>query len=143
RRRIITQILWLGVLAAAAVLLWALARAEWLFVQRDWAAITFPYPLDYGEGPLLDQAARLARFENIYRNDLTVPPYTIANYPPLFPLMQAPLVLAFGPAFWYGRAISALGILAAALFIGLTLHVLTRDRLAALLGGLMLPAFPY
>jgi hypothetical protein len=54
--------------------------------------ITFPYPLDHGEGPLLDQAMRLARFENIYRRDLTLPPYTLANYPPLFPLAQAPFV---------------------------------------------------
>src|SRR5215510_10686027 len=79
-----------------ALALLAQARAAVLLLQTDWMAITFPYPLDYGEGPLLDQAMRLARFENIYRGDLTVPPYTLANYPPLFPLIQAPLVLAFG-----------------------------------------------
>jgi hypothetical protein len=133
----------LAVVLAAALLLWAQSRAALLLLQTGWIGITFPYPLDYGEGPLLDQAMRLARFENIYRHDLTVPPYTLANYPPLFPLAQAPFVWAFGPAFWYGRALSVLSVLAAALFIGLTLHVLTHDWLAALVGGLTLLAFPY
>jgi hypothetical protein len=133
----------LAVALAAALLLWAQARAALLLLQSDWMGITFPYPLDYGEGPLLDQALRLARFENIYHRDLMVPPYTLANYPPLFSLAQAPFVWAFGPAFWYGRALSALSVLAAALFIGLTLHALTRDWLAALVGGLTLLAFPY
>ena len=105
----------LAVVLAAALLLWAQSRAALLLLQTDWIGITFPYPLDYGEGPLLDQAMRLVRFENIYRHDLTVPPYTLANYPPLFPLAQAPFVWAFGPAFWYGRALSVLSILAAAL----------------------------
>src|SRR5215510_10357917 len=86
----------LALMAAVALLLWTQAHALALFVRHEWMAITFPYPLDYGEGPLLDQAVRLARFENIYRGDLTVPPYTLANYPPLFPLAQAPFVWAFG-----------------------------------------------
>jgi hypothetical protein len=142
-RRFKTVLPRLAVALAAALLLWAQARAALLLLQSDWMAITFPYPLDYGEGPLLDQAMRLARFENIYRHDLALPPYTLANYPPLFPLAQAPLVWAFGPAFWYGRALSVLSVLAAALLIGLTLHALTSDWLAALAGGLTLLAAPY
>jgi hypothetical protein len=129
--------------AAAAWLLFQLAGAAWLFAGHGWLALTFPYPLDYGEGPLLDQALRLARLENIYRSDLTAPPYTIANYPPLFPLVQAPFAALFGPALWYGRAIALLSVLAAALFVGLTLHALTRDALAGAVGGLMLLTFPY
>src|SRR5919106_1271576 len=53
------------------------------------AALAFPFPLDYGEGPMLDQTLRLARFENIYRNSFALPPYTVSNYPPLFQLIQA------------------------------------------------------
>jgi len=143
RQRFYTGFQRLAVLVAAAVLLWMQARAVLMFVQHDWIAVRFPYPLDYGEGPLLDQTVRLGHFENIYRVDLTVPPYTVANYPPLFLLAQVPWLWAFGPAFWYGRAISTLSILAAALFIGLTLHALTRDWLAAAMGGLTLLAFPY
>ena len=111
-QRFYTGLQRLAILVAAAVLLWMQARAVLMFFQHDWIAVRFPYPLDYGEGPLLDQIVRLAHFENIYRVDLTVPPYTVANYPPLFLLAQVPWLWAFGPAFWYGRAISALGILA-------------------------------
>ncbi|MFN2155790.1 MAG: hypothetical protein ACK2UX_11180 [Anaerolineae bacterium] len=131
-------------LAAAAVfLLVRLIIAAAIWVQHDWAAIRFPYPLDYGEGPTLDQAARLARLQNIYPRDLVKPPYRIANYPPLYPLLQAPFVWAFGPALWYGRLLSALGILAAALFCALILHLLTGDWLAGAAGGLLLLAYPY
>jgi len=54
------------------------------------AALVFPFPLDYGEGPILDQTLRLAHFENIYRNSFASPPYTVSNYPPLFQLIQVP-----------------------------------------------------
>jgi hypothetical protein len=128
---------------ALALLLAQLARAAWLFARHAWAAVTYPYPLDYGEGPILDQALRLARLENIYRADLSAPPFLVANYPPLFPLLQAPLVAALGPSLWYGRAFSTLSVALAAILVGLTLRVLTRDSVAALAGGLALLSFPY
>jgi hypothetical protein len=132
-----------ALIGAAAFLLVRLIVAAGILVQHDWAAIRFPYPLDYGEGPILDQVVRLARLQNIYPHDLAEPPYTIANYPPLYPLLQVPFLWAFGPALWYGRVLSALGILAAALFSALVLHALTGDRLAAVAGGLLLLAYPY
>jgi len=124
-------------------LLLAQGWAVLLFVGHGWNALAFPYPLNYGEGPLLDQAVRLAEFRNIYRSDLAGPPYVVSNYPPLFPLAQAPFVWLFGPAFWYGRLISLLSAAAVALFVGLTLHALTKDRLAAVVGALIFPAIPY
>ena len=127
---------------AAALLLLAQGWALLIFVGQGWEALAFPYPLNYGEGPLLDQAVRLAGFENIY-DDLQRPPYVVSNYPPLFQLLQVPLVWLFGPAFWYGRLISLLCAAAVALFVGLTLHALTKDRLAALSGALIFPAMPY
>jgi hypothetical protein len=107
------------------------------------AALTFPFPLDYGEGPMLDQTLRLANFETIYRNSFDSPPYTVSNYPPFFQLIQVPLAWIIGPAFWYGRLISILSAVSAAGLIGLILHRLTRDRIAAAIGGLTLLAFPY
>lgn len=132
-------------LAAAAliVLLAAHARALSLFVQHARLALDFPYTLNYGEGPLLDQAARLLRGENIYHADLSTAPYTIANYPPLYPLAQVPFMAAFGAAFWYGRLISLAGVAAAALFLGLTVRAITRDSVAALVAALTLLAVPY
>jgi hypothetical protein len=130
-------------IAAFAVLLFQLAGGLWLFAQHGWAAVHFPYPLDYGEGPLLDQSLRLVRGENIYQPALDEPPFVIANYPPLFPLVQAPFAASFGAAFWYGRAISLLSVVVSALFIGLTLHRLTRDIAAAIAGALLLPSFAF
>jgi hypothetical protein len=113
------------------------------YYQSAKIALSYPYSLDYGEGPLLDQTLRMAKFENIYRSSLDKPPYTISNYPPLFPLVQVPFAWLFGPAFWYGRAISILGVLLTALFICLTLHTLTHDWIASVIAGLLLVAFPY
>jgi trehalose/maltose transport system permease protein len=128
---------------AEKILAGMLGLALFSFLYYGWSVITFPYPVDYGEGPLLDQVVRLAHFQNIYRTDLSQPPYTIANYPPLYLLVQVPFTWLFGPAYWYGRLISWLGMMAAAVFIGLTLHELTRDKRAAIIGGLTLLAIPY
>jgi 4-amino-4-deoxy-L-arabinose transferase-like glycosyltransferase len=113
------------------------------YARHALAAVTFPFPLDYGEGPILDQVLRLAQSENIYRAEFATPPYTVSNYPPLFHLAQVPFALIFGPAFWYGRAISMVSALLAALFIGLTLYTVTSDHIASIAGGLTLLAFPY
>lgn len=129
--------------AALLALVVALAVSIAAYTHLAISALTFRYPLDYGEGPLLDQVLRLASGENIYRSNFSTPPFTIANYPPLFLLFQVPFVPFFGPAFWYGRMISVLGALATALFLGLTLNRLTGDRVAAGVGGLIFLTFPY
>jgi 4-amino-4-deoxy-L-arabinose transferase-like glycosyltransferase len=123
-------ILWLFVIAAAFIFLLHVIRTT-----------PFTYPLDYGEAPLVDQARRLAAGENIYRADLSTPPYTITNYPPLYPLLLSPF--ANGSPFQMGRLISALGAAAAAVFLGLIIYTLTTNRLAALAGSALFLAIPY
>lgn len=134
---------WLLIGAACVVLAVALAQALSAFARHVPLALNDPYTLNYGEGPLLDQAVRLARGENIYRADFATPPYTITNYPPLYVLAQVPFVQQVGPAFWYGRLISVLSAAAAALFLGLTVRAVTKDWLAALASGLALLSIPY
>ena len=56
------------------VLLLVLAAGAGLFMADGARVVRFPYPMDYGEGPLLDQTRRLGRFERLYRSDLTTPP---------------------------------------------------------------------
>lgn len=129
--------------APALTLLAVLGLGGLRFCLYGWRVIGFPFSVDYGEGPLLAQTLRLAALQPIYRASLAAPPYTVANYPPLYMLALAPLAHIFGPAFWYGRLLSWLSVVAAALLIGLILHALTGDRLAALLGGLALLAMPY
>jgi hypothetical protein len=126
----------------AGVLLLVLVAAAGLLVGDGARVIRFPYPMDYGEGPLLDQTRRLGHLESLYRADLAAPPYTVSNYPPVYPLVLSPLGRLWGPAFWYGRLLSWLSVVAAAAFVGLILHAVTRDRVAAVIGGLALLAFP-
>jgi hypothetical protein len=71
-----------------------------LFYNHARSVVNFRYPIDYGEGPLLDQVSRLAAFQNLYQTDITIPPYTITNYPPVYPwsrfLSIGFLVLSYG-----------------------------------------------
>ncbi|MCK6578453.1 MAG: glycosyltransferase family 39 protein [Anaerolineae bacterium] len=131
------------VLLAFAALLIAAGRALLLFADHARSAIEFPYTANYGEGPLLDQTMRLLRGELLYSADLSRTPYTITNYPPLFLLVQAPFAAAFGPGFWYGRAISTAATLVAALMLALLTRALTRDSIAGAASGLSLLAIPY
>lgn len=67
---------------AALGLIWELGRASLLYLEYNWKTVTFPYSVDYGEGPILDQVMRMAKLQNIYRPNPTEIPYTISNYPP-------------------------------------------------------------
>lgn len=128
---------------ALLILFWCQWGGYADFIHTARQAFDFEFTMDYGEGPLLDQAVRLANGQNIYRADVSTPPYTIANYPPLFVLVQVPFVKIFGPALWYGRLISVLGALAAMIFLTLTVHALTGDWIAGAAAGttlFMLPA---
>jgi hypothetical protein len=113
-----------------------------LFIIHALLSIFFPYPLDYGEAPLVDQAMRLAAGQNIYRTEVALPPYTIANYPPVYPLALAPFAHS-GVAFLAGRAISVLSAIATAIFLGLIIYYASQDRLSALASGAIFLAIPY
>lgn len=140
---------WLAILkpyietGAQVVLFLALATALAIYALHVCQAVRFRYPLDYGEAPLVDQAMRLAAGESIYRPDLAAPPYTVSNYPPLYPLVLALLVKLFGPSFVAGRLISVLCAVLAALLLGAIAGRLSRDRVAAATSGLLFLAFPY
>lgn len=100
-------------------------------------------PLDYGEGPLLNQARLLAEGRPIYRPDLTDYPYTIANYPPLYPLAVSLLGRLLGFSYATGRVISALATLGCGAALGLIVLQMTGDRVAAAVTGALFFSFPY
>jgi hypothetical protein len=133
----------LALVLAVVVIAWSLGRSLWMYLEYNWKTVSFPYSVDYGEGPVLDQVMRMSKFQNIYLPNPTQIPYTISNYPPLYHLVQTPFAWIFGPAYWYGRGISFLSILAAAVFIVLTLQAITKDWLASVIGGVTLLAIPY
>ena len=128
---------------ATAMLLLFLSLATVMFSVHAALAVFHPYPLDYGEAPLVDQAMRLAARQNIYRSDLSSPPYTISNYPPLYVLSLIPSVWLFGPNFWAGRAISLSCSLASATFLMLIIYAHTKDRVAAITTGMLFLSIPY
>lgn len=137
---------WIPRLVIAATVLVALlylGPAAVRFVYYNWKTDAFQYSVDYGEGPILDQVMRLSKFQNIYKTDIQHLPFTVTNYPPMYQLVQVPFAWIFGPAFWYGRGISTLGVIAAALFITLIVIEVTKDWAAGILGGLTLFAIPY
>ena len=109
------------------------------------AAIWHPYSLDYGEAPLVNQAMLLVSGHNIYRADISQPPFIISNYPPLYVAVIALGVKLFGPAssFFFGRIVSALCAWIASLCIAFILYQGTRDRLAAFCGAATFLAFPF
>lgn len=112
------------------------------FGRLSLKSIAFPYPLDYGEGAILDAALRLSRFTNIYPADLSTPPWFVSNYPPLYYLAHVPFVWLAGPALWYGRLLSQISAVVAALSIGVVVTGLTVDAAAGVLAGLTFLAIP-
>jgi hypothetical protein len=113
-----------------------------IFAHNSIQAVRFPYPLDYGEGPLLNQARWLATGRNIYPSDLTDYPYTIANYLPGYVTVLALAGRLFGLSYATGRGITLIAALLSAGFIASILYTLTRDKLASVIGGLLFFAFP-
>ena len=108
-------------------------------------AIPHRYSLDYGEAPLVNQAMRLASGQNIYQADISDPPYTISNYPPLYVSVLAASVKLFGPSqtFLVGRIISALSAWVASICIALIIYSLARDRFAAWSAAFIFLTFPF
>ncbi len=131
----------LGLSIAALLLLFC--RSILLYLDYMRILIAFPFSIDYGEGPILDQVMRLSRGESIYPVDISQPPYIIGNYPPLYHLLQLPFAWIFGPAFWYGRMINLICILATAYFIGASLYFITKNWFASILSAVLLPAIPF
>ncbi len=114
-----------------------------IFLLHGVLSVTYRYPLDYGEAPLVDQAQRLLRGESIYPPDLTTPPYTISNYPPLYPLTLVPGIWLFGPAFGFGRLLSVLAAIATAVALGGILWAHTEHRTAAWITAMTFLAWPF
>ena len=132
----------LEIFARAAVLL-VLAAGALLTLAYQSQAITFPYALDYGEGPMLDQALRLNAGDAIYSADLRSAPFTISNYPPLFLLCMSLCARLFGAAYWYGRSLSGVSAFAIAGCLALLVQRRTRSTLAATITGLLFLSFPF
>jgi hypothetical protein len=128
---------------AKIVLGFFLTAAAIIFVLHTGLSVAYRYSLDYGEAPLIDQAIRLSAGENIYRPDISTPPYTIANYPPLYVISLIPFLNWFDSPFHMARVISVIATLLSGAFIGSIIHTLSNNRYAALIAAMLFLASPY
>lgn len=83
------------------------------FAAHVWLLLPYPYPLDYGEGPLLAQIELLRAGTPVWRiyGDPGQPPYVVVNYPPLYLLLTAALSNLTGSVLVAGRLLSLLATL--------------------------------
>ncbi len=104
--------------ALSVCVLVAFLIAALLGLAASAASLQLPYQLDYGEGPLLNHAYRLAQGVQIYTRGLRDYPYLVVNYPPVYIYVYSCLGRMFGWSLGVGRAISLGASLAVALSLG-------------------------
>ncbi|MFN3373567.1 MAG: hypothetical protein ACK44M_08395, partial [Chloroflexus sp.] len=110
RRSVFRWLHWVTIGALAGLL----ALYLWYAAEHVRLLLAFPFPLDYGEGPLLAQVSRLAGGEPIWRlyADPTQEPFLIVNYPPLYLLLSAGMSSLTGVPLTAGRLVALFGALA-------------------------------
>ncbi len=98
------------------------------FVYHSYLALTFPYQLEYGEGPVLDWAARIPRAAPLYKPILSYP-YSFPVYTPLY-IWLSGLSLPLTPDNFYlgGRVISSLSAVGIAIAIYKTVLVTAENE---------------
>jgi len=127
-----------------ALLLWRGARWLW---RVQWA-ISYPFGIDYGEGPVLGQVLELARGGSLYAS-IGEPPFVVTNYPPVYQGVVTFVSKLGVGELSAGRSVSVAATLVTALLIAaLVAHASSeRGRVARLAGasagGLLFLAIHY
>lgn len=104
--------------------------------KRAIVSLVYPYQLDYAEGFLAVEAEQLASGQSIYQ-PVEEPPYLVGNYPPVYPLLQAPFFFLFGPSLLWGRLIVFLSTLGIMIMIGFIVWGNSRYIIMAILSPLL------
>jgi len=81
-----------------------------LFVLHAIQVIRFPHDVDNGEGFLLWEALEYNQGRWPYK-PINEPPYVVANYPPVYPLLCSVGTRFFGPTLAVGRTLTFLATL--------------------------------
>ena len=117
----------------AALIVWA------AYAARGWC---FEWPLDYGEGPLLDQAKRIAAGGTIYPPTFGEYDGLVSNYPFVYPCLLALVGKCFGFTFPVARALTAASALACIAAVASIVRGLTRNPVAAAFAAALFAASP-
>ena len=89
-------------------------------------ALRFPFELDYGEGSVIAQIAIFLSGSSPY-GPVNSPPFTIANYPPVFYFAAIGLSSLGLPVLTAARLVSALSWVAIIVMVGIGTAAATRD----------------
>lgn len=116
---------------AATVLAAILAHGAWTFARQAGAQVRSPWSRDYGEGCTLALGALLSE-RGSYFPALVDYPYLVANYPPVFPALEALGQQLLGPTLFFPRLVAFGATLSLVLLLFLVLRVLLGDRAQAL-----------
>lgn len=106
------------------------------FVYTWSVAASYPYQLDREEGFILNQAVQLKAGATIYP-DLKDYPYTVGNYPPVFPALYAVALGLGGSGIGAGRFLVIVFVVGIVLLMAGIVHQFTKRRDAALLAPLL------
>jgi len=115
-----------------------------LFLWNSVNTIRFPFGVDYGEAPLMNQVNRIEHRETLYKSNIDEPPYIIANYPPLYPYWVAGtnLILKI-PLFQAGRITTLFFSLVCGYIIGLFTYSLTENKWFGIFSAVLFWGHPY
>ena len=132
-------------LTGKIVLMFFSGLAILIFLIHGLIVLGFNYPLDYGEGAMLNQSLRMTQGLPLYPTDITTPPYLISNYPPVFILLNAFFVWIFGPSLFIGRLIVFLSTIGTAIMIALLIKHFYPNQgfFPSLVGASLFLIIPY
>lgn len=100
-----------------------------IFLWNSINFVRYPYGVDYGEAPLMDQVRRIEKREILYKSDINEPPYVITNYPPLYASTVAAINSIFQiPSFQAGRITSSLFAIICGVILALLTYQVTGDK---------------
>jgi hypothetical protein len=105
------------------------------FVFHAVQVIDFPFDVDNVEGFLLWQSIQSSQGDLPYES-LQEPPWLVANYPPVYPLLCSFFVDETDPSFVPGRTISFVSSLFTGLVLAWMVYRLTSERFAAVISSL-------
>lgn len=106
----------LAAYALLALLAGLVALNLGFFALHAAQVLRYPYPLDYGEGPLISQVDLMRSGSSLWQlyGPLDQPPFMVVNYPPVFLLVTFALSSIMGNTLLAGRLVSLLATLACA-----------------------------
>ena len=113
-------------------------------VMASWVeALHYPYALDFGEGPLLNQAMLFNSGKIVYQLNLTEYPYILGNYPPLYTALIGLMSNIFGLNLPLGRSVTCISALLAVIFLALVIFSISKDKFASAIGSLLMFTAPF